>query len=257
MPSSASSPGPGSASAEACGRSVTGPATVNVRAIGATAVGSARADGDGTCWWKENTADAAWLPAGSWAGWSSRVTRTPGISTSEIPAPGYPRWTRRAPAIVMRSQLVRPGTTFSRWIAPVAATGVVTLPAAVDTRSRLAISRVVLSSSRRIPMLAGRSARWRSRSGSTASPATTRPPRPMPSPSCRRRRWPGPPAGCRRSRSRTTMPSRWPRRTIRPRSGARRPVPAAAAGAGRPPGRAGPRRAGSSLSRCRCRRRWR
>ena len=59
----------------------------------------------------------------------------------------------------MRSQLVRPGTTFSGWTAPVAATRVVTLPAAVDTRSRLAISRVVLSSSRRIPMLAGRS-RW-------------------------------------------------------------------------------------------------
>ena len=131
---------------------------MNVRAIGAVAAGSARADGDGTCWWKEKAADAAWLPAGSWAGWSRRVTRTPGISTSDMPAPGYPRWTRRAPAIVMRSQLVRPGTTFSGWIAPVAATLVVTLPAAVDTRSRLAISRVVLSSSRRIRMLAGRSA---------------------------------------------------------------------------------------------------
>ena len=96
--------------------------TVNVRAIGAVAAGSARANGDGTCWWKEKTADAACLPAGSWAGWSRRVTRTPGISTSEMPAPGYPRSTRRAAAIVMRSQLVRPGTTFSGWIAPVAAT---------------------------------------------------------------------------------------------------------------------------------------
>ena len=123
LPSSASSPGPGRASADACGRRVAGLATVNVRAIGAVAAGSARADGDGTCWWKEKTADAACLPAGSWAGWSRRVTRTPGISTSDMPAPGYPRWTRRAPAIVMRSQLVRPGTTFSGWTAPVAATG--------------------------------------------------------------------------------------------------------------------------------------
>ena len=57
----------------------------------------------------------------------------------------------------MRSQRVRPGTTFSGWSAPVAATLVVALPAAVDTRSRRAISRSVLSSSRRIPMLAGRS----------------------------------------------------------------------------------------------------
>ena len=57
----------------------------------------------------------------------------------------------------MRSQPVRPGTTFSGWTAPVAATSVTALPAAVDTRSLLAISRVVLSSSRRIPMLAGRS----------------------------------------------------------------------------------------------------
>ena len=58
--------------------------------------------------------------------------------------------------MVMRSQLVRPGTTFSGWIAPVAATGVRTLPAAVDTRSWLAISRSVLSSSRLIPTRAGR-----------------------------------------------------------------------------------------------------
>src|SRR5947207_11744822 len=153
LPSSASSPGPGRASAEACGRRVTGLATVNVRDIGAVAAGSARADGDGTCWWKEKTADAACQPAGSWAGWSRRVTRTPGIRTSDMPAPGYPRWTRLAPAIVMRSQLLRPGTTFSGWTAPVAATRVVTLPAAVDTRSTPANSRVVLSSSRRIPML--------------------------------------------------------------------------------------------------------
>ena len=60
-------------------------------------------------------------------------------------------------AIVMRSQLVRPGTIVSGRIAPVAVTVVVTLPAAVDTRSWLAISRVVLSSSRRIRMLGGRS----------------------------------------------------------------------------------------------------
>ena len=157
LPSSASSAGPGRASAEACGRRVAGPARVNVRASGAVAAGSASANGDGTCWWKEKADDAACLPAGSSAGWSRRVTRTPGISTSDIPAPGYPRLTRRAPAIVMRSQPVRPGTTFSGWIAPVAASLVATLPAAVDTRSTLAISRVVLSSSRRIPMLAGRS----------------------------------------------------------------------------------------------------
>src|SRR5439155_13423667 len=133
-PSSASSPGPGRASAEARGRRVTGPATENVLAIDTVAAGSASAVGEGTCWWKEKTAAAACLAAGSCAGWSSRVTRTPGISTSDIPAPGYPRLTRRALAIVMRSQLVRPGTTFSGWTAPVAATRVVTLPAAVDTR---------------------------------------------------------------------------------------------------------------------------
>ena len=74
-----------------------------------------------------------------------------------MPAPGLPRVTRRAPVIVMRSQPVRPGTTFSGWTAPVAATLVLALPAAVDTRSTLAISRSVLSSSRRIPTLAGRS----------------------------------------------------------------------------------------------------
>lgn len=57
----------------------------------------------------------------------------------------------------MRSQPVRPGTTCSGWTAPVAATPVVAVPAAVDTRSTLAISRSVLSSSRRIPTLGGRS----------------------------------------------------------------------------------------------------
>ena len=82
---------------------------------------------------------------------------TPGISTSDIPAPGYPGLIRRAPVIVMRSHRVAPGTTVSGWIAPVAATAVVALPAAVDTRSSLPISRSVLSSSRRIPTLAGRS----------------------------------------------------------------------------------------------------
>ncbi len=155
--SSASSPGPGTASAEARSRRVAGPGTVNVRAIDGVAAGSAKANGDGTCRWKEKTTDAACRPAGSCAGWSRRVTRTPGISTSDIPAPGYPRLTRRAPTSVMRSQRVRPGTTFSGWIALVAATLVVALPAAVDTRSRLAISRSVLSSSRRIPTLADRS----------------------------------------------------------------------------------------------------
>ena len=155
--SSASSPGPGRASAEACSRRAAGRATVNARAMGGVAAGSAYANGDGTCWWKEKTAAAACWPAGSSAGWSRRVTRTPGISTSDIPAPGLPRTTRPAPAIVMRSQRVRPGTTFSGWTAPVAATRVVTLPAAVDTRSTLAISRSVLSSSRRIPTRAGRS----------------------------------------------------------------------------------------------------
>src|ERR1700730_2639140 len=157
LSSRASSPRPGTASAEACSRRVAGRATVNVRAIDGVAAGSAKANGDGTCWWKEKTADAACRPAGSCAGWRRRVTRTPGISTSDIPAPGYPRLTRRAPAIVMRSQRGGPGTTFSGWIAPVAATLVVALPAAVDTRSWLAISRVVLSSNRRIPTLADRS----------------------------------------------------------------------------------------------------
>jgi len=57
----------------------------------------------------------------------------------------------------MRSQRVRPGVTFSGWTAPVAATEVVALPVAVDTLSALAISRSVLSSSRRTPTLAGSS----------------------------------------------------------------------------------------------------
>ena len=86
--SSASRPGPGSARAEACSRRVCGLATVKVRAMGAVAAGSAKVNGDGTCWEKEKTVAAACRPAGSCAGWSRRVTRTPGISTSEMPAPG-------------------------------------------------------------------------------------------------------------------------------------------------------------------------
>ena len=58
---------------------------------------------------------------------------------------------------MIRSQPVRPGATFNGWTAPVAATLVLALPAAVDTRSTLAISRAVLSSSRRIPTRDGRS----------------------------------------------------------------------------------------------------
>src|SRR5580704_1771983 len=88
-PSNVSSPGPGRASAAACSRNAAGRATVKERAIGAVAAGSAFANGDGTCWWNENATDGAETPAGSDAGWSRRVTRTPGISTSEIPAPGY------------------------------------------------------------------------------------------------------------------------------------------------------------------------
>ena len=157
LSSSASRPAPGTASAAALSRRAVGWGTVNVRAIGAVPAGSAKVTGDGTCWWKEKLTDAARWPAGSSAGCSSLLTRTPGMSTSDIPAPGPPGVTRLAPAIVTRSQLVRPGATCSGWVLPVAATLVVVLPAAVETRSRLAISRDWLSSSRRIPTLAGRS----------------------------------------------------------------------------------------------------
>ena len=86
--SSASSPGPGRARAAACSCSLAGPARVKARAIGAVAAGSAKAAGDGTCWRNEKATEAACRPAGSSAGSSRRVTWTPGISTSEIPAPG-------------------------------------------------------------------------------------------------------------------------------------------------------------------------
>ena len=157
LSSSASRPAPGTASAVALSRRPAGWGRVNVRAIGAVPAGSAKVTGDGTCWWKEKLTDAARWPAGSSAGCSSLLTRTPGMSTSDIPAPGPPGVTRSAPAIVIRSQLVRPGTTRSGWVLPVAVTRLVVLPAAVDTRSRLAISRSGLSSSRRIPTLAGSS----------------------------------------------------------------------------------------------------
>jgi hypothetical protein len=155
--SSRSRPDPGTASAVPLSRSAAGRGRVNVRAIGGTAAGSAKVNGDGTCCWKEKLADAARGPAGSSAGCSSRLTRTPGMSTSDIPAPGPAGVTRSAPTMVIRSQLVRPGTTRSGCSAPVAATSAVVRPAAVDTCSRLAISRAGPSSSRRIPMLAGRS----------------------------------------------------------------------------------------------------
>src|SRR5579859_2044761 len=86
--SNASSPAPGSASAVAWTPNAAGLATVKERAIGAVAAGSAAVNGDGTCWWNENATDGAEAPAGSDAGWSRRVTVTPGISTSEMPAPG-------------------------------------------------------------------------------------------------------------------------------------------------------------------------
>ena len=162
LPSGASRPAPGTASALACNRMVTGLATVKVLAMGGVAAGTAPVSGDGTCWWKEKAVGVPWPAAsvpgagGSCAGSSRRVTRTPGISTSDIPAPGLPGVTRPAPAIVIRSQRVMPGTTFSCWVAPVAATAVVALPAAVDTRSLVAISRSGPSSSRRIPIRVGR-----------------------------------------------------------------------------------------------------
>src|ERR1700722_11466216 len=80
-----SSPGPGRASAAARTPNTAERPTVNTRAIGAVAAGAASANGDGTRCWKEKEAGPAERPG---AGWSRRVTRTPGISTSEIPAPG-------------------------------------------------------------------------------------------------------------------------------------------------------------------------
>src|SRR5581483_1003686 len=158
--STESRPAPGTASADALSRRLAGSLVVNVRASGATLTGLARLRGDGTCWWKENPNDGAFFPSGSCAGRSSRVTWMPGISTSEIPAPAPPDTRRLAPVIVIRSELVSPGLTRSCWTPPVAATWVVTLPAAVETRSELAISLAGLSSSMRLPTVAGSRIGW-------------------------------------------------------------------------------------------------
>ena len=55
---------------------------------------------------------------------------------------------------------VRPGGNRSTWLAPVLAVLVVTVPAAVVTRSRVATGRLRLSSSSRMLAAAGRSSWW-------------------------------------------------------------------------------------------------
>src|SRR5271165_5360908 len=69
--------------------------------------------GDDSNWLKEYTAAGAVAPAGSCATWRYLVTRTPGTSTSVIPAPGLIATTLLASVIVILSHLVSPAGTRS------------------------------------------------------------------------------------------------------------------------------------------------
>ena len=73
------------------------------------------------------------------------------------PAPGAPGSTLPAAVMVTRSQFVAPGRTRSACTAPVPARSVLTLPAAVLTRTRVATERSGSSTSNWMPIVPGRS----------------------------------------------------------------------------------------------------
>src|SRR5215469_6437939 len=153
--SRASSPSrarPGTAMALPLKRNMLREPIENTRAMGGYVAKSARLAGDGTCRWNENATSAASRPAGSWAGDRYLATVTPGIVMLLKPAPGPPGMPPRASSIVIRSVLLRPGTTRSDWGMPVRRTALVTVPAEVVTVSRSATGRTVPSASSLIPI---------------------------------------------------------------------------------------------------------
>jgi len=143
-----------------------------------------------------------------------------------------------APAIVMRSQLVRPGATFSGWTAPVAATRVVTLPAgwtpeqAGDLPGRAVVEQAYPDAGRQVT-LAAKPIWIHCFTGDHSSPSAHA------SPGCRRTRWPGLLLGVSDPGTvgRRGHAGRAP--TARPRSGGPAATPRAAPADAGQPGRAG------------------
>ena len=88
--------------------------------------------------------------ARSCAGRRKRVTRTPGIVTSLMPAPGPPCVPPRVASMVIRSHLVPPDGTFSGCAAAVTCVSVTARPVAVVTTSRVATGRGMSSSRRTV-----------------------------------------------------------------------------------------------------------
>src|SRR6266481_3191939 len=97
-------------------------------------------NGEDTGWLNEKAILAALAPAGSPAGLRNRVTRTLGMRTSLIPAPAWPATTLFAPVMVMRNQLLWPARTCNVCALAVLTMSVLAAPAAVVTRSLLAIA---------------------------------------------------------------------------------------------------------------------